>query len=87
MRAFYVQYNKRYFDTVEAMLCKRLPVEVVKAIVTKAYPLNSRCLCDELFGCALCKYACCPKAYGTYCVCTMATECREHGSRCNGSHD
>ena len=37
--------------------------------------------------CYLCKYACCPKAVNSYCVCLQSTSCTEHGIICNGTHD
>lgn len=32
-------------------------------------------------------YACCDKAVQVPCVCTYATECPDHGTRHNGTHD
>ena len=33
------------------------------------------------------RHACCSKARRVFCVCRIRTECPDHGTRCNGSHD
>ena len=68
-------------------LCREMPEELVEIINNKTENHNCTCKPQQNFMCAMCRYACCPKAKRRHCVCTVAFYCEDHGYRCIGNHD
>lgn len=81
--------NKCKVSALKGLSNLGLDGNVCELIFKTAFPkgYGYSCNCTEERTCSLCYYACCEKARGVFCVCLQATQCPDHGRRCNGSHD
>lgn len=76
-------YEDRKVATLKA--CECLPTDITKDIFNRIR--FNKCMCRDNLVCWDCKYSCCEMSTPTFCVCIHATQCPNHGRRCNGSHD
>ena len=82
---FTITKDKYIANTLLCMNTKT-PREILEPMIKEGMINLQFCTCENGWTCLVCKYACCEKAIGMFCMCTQATRCHKHGFRCNGSH-